>query len=110
MVIEEFAGTLQRGAAAFRRRVFHPSETAGASVQRLAGIFAAKEAAFKALQLPAGNWLVLEIARNAAGRPVIRFVPEYDGSHIVSCDLSITHSGGHAAASVVALVNHAPDG
>ena len=110
VVIEEFAGTLRRGGAALRRRVFHPSEAGGASVERLAAIFAAKEAAFKALQLPRGDWLVLEIAHNAAGRPVIRFVPEYDGSHIVNCDLSITHAGGYAAASVVALVNHASDG
>lgn len=110
VVIAEFAGALQRGGDAFRRRMFHPSEEAGASVQRLAAIFAAKEAAFKALELPAGNWLAVEIVHNPAGRPVIRFVPEYDGKHIVSCDLSISHAGDYAVASVVAVVNHASDG
>lgn len=110
VVIEEFAGALRRGGDAFRRRVFHPSEVAGSSVQRLAAIFAAKEAAFKALALPAGDWLVLEIVHTPAGRPAIRFVPEYDSMHIMSCDLSITHAGDYALASVVALVDHAPDG
>ena len=110
VVIAEFANALERGGAAFRRRVFHPSEIDGATVERQAAVFAAKEAAFKALELPAGNWLVVEIGHTDAGRPVIRFVPEYDVSHIVNCDLSITHAGGYVAASVVALVDHAPDG
>ena len=107
--ITDFAGSLQRGGAAFRRRLFHPSEADGSSLLRQAAIFAAKEAAYKALELPAGNWLVVEIAHTATGRPVIRFVPEYDSSHIVSCDLSITHAGDYVVASVVALVNHVSD-
>ena len=109
VVIEQFAGSLQRGGEAFRRRLFHPPEVAGASTERLAGIFAAKEAAFKALELPAGNWLLLEIRHTAAGRPWIRFDSGYDDAHIVSCDLSITHAAGHAVASVVALLSHAAD-
>ncbi len=109
VAIADFAGSLQRGGIAFRRRLFHPSEVAGSSLQRQAAIFAAKEAAFKALELPAGDWLVVEIAHTPAGRPVIRFVPEYDSSHIVSCDLSITHAGEYVVASVVALVDHASD-
>lgn len=107
--LDDFTGSMRRGGAAFRRRVFHPSELSGSSPRRQAAIFAAKEAAFKALELPAGDWLVVEIAHTAAGRPVIRFVPEYDSSHIVSCDLSITHAGDYVVASVVALVNHASD-
>ena len=109
VVIEQFAGSLQRGGEAFRRRLFHPPEVAGASTERLAGIFAAKEAAFKALELPAGNWLLLEIRHSAAGRPWIRFDSGYDDAHIMSCDLSITHAAGHAMASVVALLSHAAD-
>ena len=109
VAIERFAASLQRGGEAFRRRLFHPPETQGASTERLAAIFAAKEAAFKALELPAGNWLALEIRHTAAGRPWIRFDSGYDGAHIVSCDLSITHADGYAVASVVALVSHAAD-
>ena len=107
VVIEEFARSLQRGGDEFRRRLFHPPELEGASLERLAGIFAAKEAAFKALQLPPGNWLILEIRHTPAGRPGIRFASEYNGAHIVSCDLSITHTAAYALASVVALVTHA---
>ena len=110
VAISEYARSRRRGGAAFCRRLFHPSEAAGSSLQRQAAIFAAKEAAFKALDLPAGDWLVVEIAHTAAGRPVVRFVPEYDSSHIVSCDVSITHAADFVVASVVALVNHAPDG
>ena len=108
VAVEQFATSLQRGGEAFRRRLFHPPEAQSASTERLAAIFAAKEAAFKALALPAGNWLALEIRHTAAGRPWIRFDSGYD-AHIVSCDLSITHADGYAVASVVALVSHAAD-
>jgi phosphopantetheine--protein transferase-like protein len=109
VVIEQFAGSLRRGGEAFLRRLFHPSEAAGASTERLAAIFAAKEAAFKALELPPGNWLVLELRHSATGRPWIRFDSGYDSAHIVSCDLSITHAAGYVVASAVALVSHAAD-
>jgi len=109
VVIEQFAGSLRRGGAAFHRRLFHPPEARGASTERLAAIFAAKEAAFKALELPAGDWLVLEVRHTAAGRPWIRFDSGYDSAHIVSCDLSITHAAGFAVASVVALISDAAD-
>ena len=104
VAIESFEGSLRRGGEPFRRRLFHPTETAGASLQRLAGIFAAKEAAFKALELPAGNWHVLEVAHRPDGRPCLRFAPDYDASRIASLDLSITHDDTYAFASVVALL------
>ncbi len=99
-----FQRAVQRGGDAFLRRVFHPSETAGAGSERLAGIFAAKEAAFKALALPKGDWHVVEVRHDQAGRPFLAFAPEFDSSHIVSCDVSISHAGGYAAACVMALV------
>ena len=104
VVLEEFNRSLQRGGEAFVRRLFHRSEQDGASLERLAGIFAAKEAAFKALALPLGNWHVLEIRHEDTGRPHIKWSSDYDSSHIISLDLSITHSGGYAVASVVALI------
>jgi len=99
-----FQGAVQRGGDAFLHRLFHPSELAGASIERLAGIFAAKEAAFKALALPKGDWHVLEVRHDQAGKPFIVFASEYDASRIVSVDVSISHSGGYVVASVVALV------
>ena len=105
VVLDEFRRSLEGGGDAFRSRLFHPSEAAGAKLERLAGTFAAKEAAFKALGLPLGNWHVLEIGHTSEGRPFISFAPEYDASRIISLDLSITHSGGYVVASVVALIN-----
>lgn len=102
--LEDFRASMQRGGDAFLRRLFHPSELAGASAERLAGIFAAKEAAFKALALPKGDWHVLEVRHDADGRPSLAFAPEYDSRHILSCDVSISHSGGYVVACVVALV------
>ena len=102
--LEEFEKALERGGQAFRRRLFHPSEISGASVECLAGIFAVKEAAYKALGLPKGNWHVVEVGHTSEGRPYLTFAPEYDTSHLVSCDVSISHSGEYVVASVVALV------
>ena len=107
VAVEEFGRSMSRGGDALRRRLFHPTERDGAPLERLAGIFAAKEAAFKALELPAGNWHVVEIARTSDGRPFIRFAPEYDASRIASVDLSITHCADYAFASVVALLRDA---
>ena len=102
--IASFERSLQRGGDPFRRRLFHPTEVEGASLQCLAGVFAAKEAAFKALELPAGVWHVVEVAHRPDGRPCLRFAPEYDASRIASLDVSITHDDTYAFASVVALL------
>ncbi|MBI4201824.1 MAG: holo-ACP synthase [Chloroflexi bacterium] len=102
--LEEFYRSLQSGGEAMRRRLFHPSESEGASVERLAGIFAAKEAAYKALGLPEGDWHVIEVRHSPQGRPYLVFAPEYDASRVLSCDLSISHHGGYVVASVVALL------
>ena len=110
VVVDEFRRSLERGGDTMRGRLFSPSEADGAGFERLAGIFAAKEAAFKALDLPLGDWLVLEIAHEPTGRPRIMLRPDYDASHIVDLDLSISHSGGIAIASVVALIRKQQEG
>ena len=71
---------------------------------RLAGTFAVKEAAFKALALPKGDWHLLEVRHDPEGKPSLAFALEYDSRHILSCDVSISHSGGYVVACVVALV------
>ncbi len=105
VAIALFERSLRRGGEPFRRRLFHPTEAAGASPERLAGVFAAKEAAFKALELPAGHWHVVEVVHRPDGRPCLRFAPEYDASRIASLDVSITHDDTYAFASVVALLH-----
>lgn len=102
--LEEFRRSLESGGEIMLRRLFHPTEASAAPIERLAGIFAAKEAAFKALGLPRGNWHIVEIKYNSENRPFITFTPEFDHPHIISIDLSITHSGEYAVASVVALL------
>ncbi|MBI4311543.1 MAG: holo-ACP synthase [Chloroflexi bacterium] len=102
--VEDFRRSMEAGGDAFLRRLYSPVELQGASVERLAGIFAAKEAAYKALGLPKGNWLVVEVRHDDEGRPRLAFAREYDASHILSCDVSISHHGEYVVASVVALV------
>jgi phosphopantetheine--protein transferase-like protein len=106
VVVEDFRRSLERGGEAMRRRLFSPTELAGANIESMAGIFAAKEAAFKALELPLGDWHVLEIGHEPSGRPQIALRADYDSSDVVDIDLSISHAGGIAVASVVVLVQH----
>ena len=101
--LTDFARSLEQGGQTFLRRLFHPSEAAGASLERLAGIFAAKEAAFKALNLPKGDWHILEIRHDAEGRPSMVLSPSVDMVGLLTWDLSISHSGDYALASVVAV-------
>ena len=110
VVVDDFRRSLERGGDMMRGRLFSPAEADGADIERLAGIFAAKEAAFKALELPLGDWLVLEIGHEPSGRPRITLRPDYDATHIIDLDLSISHSGGIAVASVVALIHRQQEG
>ncbi|MBI4317349.1 MAG: 4'-phosphopantetheinyl transferase superfamily protein [Chloroflexi bacterium] len=102
--LRQFESALSRGGEALRRRLFHPSEEAGADVERLAAVFAAKEAAFKALSLPPGDWHAVEVRHTPEGRPYLAFAPEFDTARVLSCDLSVSHNGGFVVASVVALL------
>jgi phosphopantetheine--protein transferase-like protein len=101
--LADFSRSLEQGGAAFLRRVYQPSEAADASMERLAGVFAAKEAAFKALNLPKGDWHALEIIHDAEGRPVMVLSPSVDTEGLLSCDVSISHTDDYAMASVVTL-------
>jgi phosphopantetheine--protein transferase-like protein len=102
--LDEFRRSLENGGETMLSRLFHPSEASATLLERLAGIFAAKEAAFKALGLPRGNWHILEIKYDSEGRPYITFAPEFDRSLIASLDVSITHAGEYVVACVIALL------
>ena len=85
------------------RRVFHPGELKGSGTERLGGFFAAKEAFFKAVgERP--RWLDVEITNDGSGRPVVNLPPAYEG---VSADVSISHDGDYAVATVVAIKSEA---
>jgi len=97
--------TTAAGRAGLLERVFTPAEQ-DASMQRMAGRFAAKEAFAKALGAPTGLvWTDVEVRKDEAGKPyfactgtVAALVAERG---IASIHLSITHDAGIAAAVVV---------
>ena len=96
--------------ARFLQRVFTPLELSqsGTESQALAGVFAAKEAASKALGTGIGKvrWQDFEIVHAQSGEPELRLHGEAlraalaRGLH--EWTVSITHDGGIAAAFVVA--------
>lgn len=68
------------------------------SPESLAGIFAAKEAVLKALQLNPGNWKDIEIIKKENGKPEIKLL-NYSEHEIISHDISISHDDEYAFAT-----------
>jgi len=87
----------------FLRRVFASSELDDPRPAHLAGVFAAKEAVFKALNVTP-RWQSVTIARGSDGRPrVLIDAPERDGPRLRALDVSISHEGAFAVAVAVAV-------
>lgn len=90
-------------------RCFAPGEaTRPDDPQHLAGLLAAKEAAFKALGTGWGEgvgWRDARVARGRAGEPLLelagRAATRAEALGVGRCHLSITHAGGVAVAVVV---------
>lgn len=94
-------------------RLFTPAELAGAEAagahrwERLAGIFAAKESALKALgtgmRVPFAD---LEVGHDSAGRPLLHLRGAAEqvarALDIARLHISISHAGGMALATAVA--------
>lgn len=82
-------------------RIERSAEPAASS----AGLFAAKEALFKALRLPAGSfWTDIEVTHDPHGAPVFRFhghAADFLREHGLVAHLSISHSGDYASAVVL---------
>ena len=72
------------------------------SIKSLAGVFAAKEAVVKALQLKPGSWDLIEIIKLDNGKPTIN-IHNYD-KRIISQDISISHDGDYALATSCFLI------
>lgn len=100
--ISDFRANIEKGGATFLEKCFFPEESDNASVQSLAGIFAAKEAVMKALSLRAGKWKEIIIKHEADGRPYVEFVSL--SVRPISCDVSISHTESSAVAQFVALL------
>jgi holo-[acyl-carrier protein] synthase len=108
-----FAAVLERHGAAFERRVYRdgeirPGATGSARANHLAGLFAAKEAALKALGTGWAQGLAfrqIEVARDRHGAPGLLFhgaaAARAAALGVERALLSITHDGPVAAAVVV---------
>ncbi len=81
----------------FRGQVFRTDERVADDRQE-ASTYALKEAAMKALDLPAGSWQQLRVKRSNAGRPLIEVLGE--GGSVL--DASISHEGDFTVAVVLA--------
>lgn len=100
--VARFERAWRSGGVAFERRTFHPTELVDRRCETLAGLFAVKEAVAKALDLPAGAWLEMEVTHGASGKPGVRLAPAV-ASGIASCDVSLSHAEGLVVATCVVL-------
>lgn len=85
------------------KKIFQPSELLKDKLH-LAGVFAVKEAAIKALGLKPDSWLKIEVKKEKNGKPRLSFSKDLKLEPSESIDCSISHDGDYAVAVVVALV------
>jgi len=119
--VDRVAGVLERHGERFLSRVFRPGEIRTgrrhprAFAEHVAGRFAAKEAAMKALGL---GWrglafVDIEVGRDPRGKPLLVFhgkaLARARSLDVRLAEISITH-GRDVAAAVVALVTGGPEG
>ena len=98
--IHRFRERISESGESFLERVFQPHEQRGASLERLAGLFAAKEAVCKALCLRAGSWLQIGVTHEFSGSPRIELSEPQPG--LQDLHLSISHAGEYAVAVALA--------
>jgi len=88
----------------FCARVFHPKELALGDVKKLAGIFALKEAVFKALDISSDHWLDVEVRYSKSGKPSVVLSPSVEPKGSFSVDCSVSHAGAYTVAVVIFLL------
>ncbi len=99
--VEKFKVSAKRGGAVFLDNIFSKQELDGASMESLAGIFAAKESIVKACGFGAGDWRKIEITKNTNGRPEVNIL---GSQNFLSKDVSISHDGDYAFATATFLI------
>ena len=99
--IPKFEKTLRASREYFSQHVFLPEELEYARVQRLAAIFASKEATIKALGLKAGQWQEIKVAYKESGKPYLAEFPHGKGRKKWKHELSIAHDGDYVIANVI---------
>ena len=100
--IPRFEKILRENQQHFEQNVFCPAEWKDSSAEKLAGIFAAKEAALKALGIKAGRWQEICVKYSKEGKPFFAHFPqETKEQGRWKHELSISHDGEYAIAVVV---------
>ena len=100
--LKRFKKSVEKNGTKFLEKIFCPQELLNSNkLESLAGIFAAKEAAFKALEMTTDNWLNVQILKRNNGKPILNLInfPEN-----YSCDISISHDGNYVFAVVSFLI------
>jgi len=102
--LKKFRTAFKKHPQKFERDVFCKLELENPEITHLAGLFAAKEAVIKALDLGAGKWKFIEIQNIKSGKPILKFngIPQIE--NIKSYDLSISHHGDYVIAVVAILL------
>ncbi len=112
-VIPRIGESIERYGARFLNRVFHPSEIEFSEKRKknteyLAGCFAVKEAALKALGDFPGKglaWTDIYISHEETGKPVLHFenraLDLYNQKGVAHSFVSISHDGDNAIAYVI---------
>lgn len=101
--ISRFAKTLQEHNLLLDK-IFTTEEKTKKSIDTLAGIFAAKEAAIKALGLRPGRWHQIIVTRATDKKPHLTLSDPDTRAKIEQLDLSISHDGDYALAIIVAML------
>ena len=91
----------------FIKKVFHISEVRNYRPEHLAGIFATKEAFFKAINKnPNPNWLEVEVKNKKTGLPVLAISNELKKkAKIKEAGISISHDKDYAIAAVICYLS-----
>jgi phosphopantetheine--protein transferase-like protein len=90
----------QLGNETFLKITFNDSELKN-NVESLAGIFALKEAFFKASQIKIKKWNEIVVKKKDNGKPYLVFDDSLIEFKIKSIDCSVSHDGEYSIANVV---------
>ncbi|MDR3647173.1 MAG: 4'-phosphopantetheinyl transferase superfamily protein [Candidatus Babeliales bacterium] len=86
-------------------KIFTKHELAySSSLEKLIGVFAAKEAVLKALELKPGSWELIEVIKQENGKPAVKLLNYSGYNNIISQDISISHDGEYVFAVASFLI------
>jgi holo-[acyl-carrier protein] synthase len=92
-----------------RRKIFGHMDTASLSMESLAGMYAAKEAVIKTLDLKITDLPHISITHSPTRRPEVHFIGNLSGlrskKHLLGIDISISHEKDYAFAVASALLS-----